>query len=167
MIQALTNNIADAIAVYGTTALVFLQCVLLGMGVFFGAYGLLLLQQAYRSFLKMRQTKKESVMDVKAREILEQLGFTLEPEYARQNIRVFQDGKPLDMPVRPDLIVSKGGKSYVVNLKGSEQDQLSYPETRRALLEYYVTYRPNGILLMDMENRRIHDIRFDLFASDF
>lgn len=140
---------------------------LLWAGIFSGAYGFFMLQRAWRRFQAYRAAKQADVSDQKAREILEQLGFTLEPEYARQNIRVFQDGNPIDLPVRPDLIVSKGGKSYVVNVKDAQGDQLSQPDKRRALLEYYVTYRPNGILLMDMENRRIHDVRFDLFAPDF
>jgi hypothetical protein len=65
------------------------------------------------------------------------------------------------------MLVSKGGKSYVVDVKARhEGPRLSYPQTRRQLLEYFVTYKPDGVLLMDMENKRVHEIRFDLLTPD-
>ena len=137
-------------------------------GVFAGAYGYHVVSQLWADYRRKLQGKTGEVMDEKARKILEHLGFSIENDYAKHTLRVMQDGQPLDLPVRPDIIASKGGKSYVVDIKQkSEFSQLSDPKTRQQLLEYYVTYKPNGILLMDMENKRIHDIRFDLFASDF
>ena len=142
--------------------------VLLWAGIFLGACGFYAAQQLWQRFRQHRRQENAQAMQERAAKILENLGFSLQPEYMRQNLRILQDGQPLDSPVRPELFVNKGGKSYVVNIKERQAlQQLSDPHTRQQLLEYYVTYKPNGILLMDMENRRIHDIRFDLFASDF
>ena len=136
-------------------------------GVFAGAYGYHVGSQLFRDYRSRRLKTSGDVMDDKARKILEHLGFSVENDYAKHTMRVFQDGQPLDLPVQPDIIVSKGGKSYVVDImQKNEMSQVSDPKTRRQLLEYFVAYKPDGVLLMDMENKRIHDIRFDLLSPE-
>lgn len=168
LIQSVSMAVMAGVGAHPQLVFSFFLVVLVWMGVFIGAYGFYVAQRAIRYFHDAQIQKDASQVDQNARLILEQMGFSIAKNIDKQIIRVYQDGNPLDVPIRPDMLVSKGGKSYVVDIKTKHQrPRLSYPETRRQLLEYYVTYKPDGVLLMDMENKRIHDVRFDLFTNGF
>ncbi len=54
----------------------------------------------------------------------------------------------------------KNGRTYVVEVKSGSQNKITNRETRRQLLEYFLAYRPYGIILFDMETKKFSEIKF-------
>ena len=80
---------------------------------------------------------------------------------------LFIDDKPNDVTVRADMIVRKGNKIYVAEVKtGEKVTSPKYRETRRQLLEYFFVYQPNGLLLIDMEKRKIKTVVYSFLKCD-
>ena len=63
--------------------------------------------------------------------------------------------------MRIDYLVKKRGKVYVVEVKSGEKTSyITNRETRRQMLEYYFAYQPKGILLLNMKNKSISEVKF-------
>jgi Holliday junction resolvase len=63
--------------------------------------------------------------------------------------------------IRIDYLVRKKGKVYVVEVKSGEKNPyITNRETRRQMLEYYLAYQPNGIILLNMRNKSISEVKF-------
>lgn len=60
-----------------------------------------------------------------------------------------------------DYIVKKGGKTYIVEVKsGKSAIMLSDKNTRRQLLEYDFVIPNDGVILLDMENKKLQLVEF-------
>ncbi|MDA3853956.1 MAG: hypothetical protein PF444_06935 [Bacteroidales bacterium] len=60
-----------------------------------------------------------------------------------------------------DYIVKKGRKTYIVEVKsGKSAIKLSDKNTRRQLLEYDFVIPNDGVILLDMENRKLQLVEF-------
>ena len=71
------------------------------------------------------------------------------------------DGRPVDVHSRADLLVMKGGHTYIAEVKtGTEAPDPTRPATRRQLLEYLHAFPVRGVLLVDMVERQIHEVQF-------
>lgn len=78
-------------------------------------------------------------------------------------ILTYVDGRPNIGYVQADFIVEKNGKKYVAEVKAGELvSDPNEPSTRRQLLEYKFAYKPMGILLVNMLDKTIHRIDFEL-----
>lgn len=63
--------------------------------------------------------------------------------------------------IRIDFLVKKKGKVYVVEVKNGEKNPyITNRETRRQMLEYYHAYQPHGIILLNMRNKNISEVKF-------
>lgn len=107
--------------------------------------------------------KKARKAEKKAAVLLEQAGYQLLESQKRTAITTFVDGEAHINHVQADFIVEKQGKVYVVEVKtGNEATKITTAATRRQLLEYCYVYKPDGILLLDMECGQIKEIKFEL-----
>jgi hypothetical protein len=71
------------------------------------------------------------------------------------------DGEEFESFIIADYIVRKGSKTYVVEVKSQEIASRIYePSVRRQLLEYFLTFKPDGVLLVDMSGKKIHRVEF-------
>ena len=71
------------------------------------------------------------------------------------------DGAPVEAAVRADLLVKRRGRTYVAEVKtGRLVTDPSFPATRRQLLEYALIFQPDGVLLVDVDARRVHQVDF-------
>ena len=96
-----------------------------------------------------------------AEQLLVDRGFRVLRKQFRQPWTITVDGSTEQVQLRADLLVEKGAKQYVVEVKtGSVAPNIRTPATRRQLLEYSLAYDVDGVLLVDMEKRRIHRIGF-------
>ena len=60
-----------------------------------------------------------------------------------------------------DYIVEKGGKTYIVEVKsGKSAITLSDRNTRRQMLEYDFVIPNDGVILLDMENKKLQLVEF-------
>jgi len=68
--------------------------------------------------------------------------------------------------VRIDYLARKKGKVYVVEVKSGEKiPYITNRETRRQMLEYYLAYQPSGILLLNMKNKSISEVKFQFEST--
>ena len=98
-----------------------------------------------------------------AERLLSNSGFRVLRRQYRQPWTIAVDGSTEQVELRADLLVEKGSKQYVVEVKtGAIAPNIRTAATRRQLLEYRLAYDVDGALLVDMEKRRIHRIDFFL-----
>jgi len=72
------------------------------------------------------------------------------------------DGEPVDVAARPDLLLSRDGRTYVADVKtGALAPDPTRPQTRRQLLEYQRVLSPDGLLLIDVDAGRIVEVAFE------
>jgi hypothetical protein len=65
---------------------------------------------------------------------------------------VFADGEPLEIGLRADLLVARGDRTYIAEVKtGRLAPRLDHAATRRQLLEYRMAFGVDGVLLVDAE----------------
>ena len=70
------------------------------------------------------------------------------------------DGEVLTARVEADLLVSRDGRRYVVEVKTGRGTRPTRRETRRQLLEYALAYDVDGVLLLDADADRLYDVAF-------
>ncbi|MGB9859766.1 MAG: hypothetical protein ACPLQP_07540 [Moorellaceae bacterium] len=94
---------------------------------------------------------------------LTEQGYQIIDLQRRVPVVMLVDGREYKGAVQADLVVRKGGKMYIVEVKSGRQgEEPARATTRRQLLEYFLVYRPHGLLLLDMHTRKIHRISFRL-----
>ncbi len=71
------------------------------------------------------------------------------------------DGRRVPYRVRADYLLRKGNKTYVAEVKtGNQAVSFLQSHTRRQLLEYYLVYQPQAVLLVDGEEGKIEEVVF-------
>jgi len=96
-----------------------------------------------------------------AGEFLRELGYELLGSQVAAEYAVLVDGETRTIGIRADFLVERGGRKYVAEVKtGAVATRIETPATRRQLLEYLVAFDVHGILLVDMEARRLHAVTF-------
>lgn len=71
------------------------------------------------------------------------------------------DGRHRPVELRADYLVRRGSERFVAEVKtGRVAPCLATAATRRQLLEYRLAYAADGVLLVDMAQRRIHEVVF-------
>ncbi len=143
-------------------ALLFLGAAMLG------AAGLANAWRRYRLRRKLGQRAHQGRQGERAAcQLLRQSGYHILDVQRTQQGAVHVDGTPHSYHVRADYLVESNrgatrGRRYVVEVKtGHEAPQPTSRATRRQLLEYQHVYDVDGILLADMQSRKLHHIRFD------
>jgi len=119
--------------------------------------------KAFISFKMSRRVELGQISQEEAENLLKRKGFRIVGKQKRADIITYVDGKPNLGYVQADFIVEKNKKMYVAEVKAGEMvASPTEPSTRRQLLEYKFAYKPMGILLVDMTDRSIHEIDFEL-----
>lgn len=108
-----------------------------------------------KRFAKSRQAEKE------AENFLKKKGYTIVDIQKSKSILIAIGDKIHRYLIRIDYLVRKKGKIYVVEVKSGEKNPyITNRETRRQMLEYYLAYQPNGIILLNMKNKSISEVKF-------
>jgi len=103
------------------------------------------------------------IAEEEAEKLLEKYGFKIVDRQRKASIITYVNGKPNIGFVQADFIVRKRGKTFVAEAKSGEfAPGISEPSTRRQLLEYEFVYKPDGLLLIDMNEKLIKQIEFGL-----
>jgi hypothetical protein len=128
--------------------------------------GIIILRQFLKWFTRWRLIKQGRIArsaETEAEQFLIDLGYKIVGRQCRAPLEVYMDGCKIEAYVQADLLVEKDKKVFVAEVKsGQEAVRITNSGTRRQLLEYYVTYRPEGILLVDMFNRKVHLVEFKI-----
>ncbi len=103
----------------------------------------------------------------RAEEILRKNGYRILSYQERKKYNLKVDDDIEEVVVIADYIVKKGRKIYVVEVKtGRDAPLPRNTGTRRQLLEYYLAFEVDGVLLLDMEDERIREIEFSFVVNE-
>jgi hypothetical protein len=100
-----------------------------------------------------------------AGKLLKKLGYTLLARQAPASYSVLLDGEMQTFQLSADYIVVKDGKKLVAEVKTGKAVKLDDPATRRQMLEYQLAFGADSLLLVDMESKLVHNVRFPLPRS--
>jgi hypothetical protein len=118
-----------------------------------------------RSRFQQRAWRRAKAAEDEAVSLLEEAGFKILARQPLRRVNIMVDGKVVGFEIRPDFLLKKGKRLYVGEVKsGKETAFLFRPSIRRQLLEYFVAYRPYGVILVDGEQREIHQVFFPELA---
>lgn len=130
------------------------------VGLFVGSLLFYNILKYTKSWSIKRKLAKAKRAEKKAADLLRKAGYKITGIQVRVPITTWIDDKPYQNYVKADFLAKKYGKIYVVEVKTGDGVNPVKPETRRQLLEYYLVFKPHGILLMDMEENKIKEIGF-------
>ncbi|MEQ1566040.1 MAG: hypothetical protein ABMA64_10415 [Myxococcota bacterium] len=101
-----------------------------------------------------------------AERLLERLGFEVLERQVTGVWWMEVDGDPREVRCRADLLVRRKDRRFVAEVKtGDRAPSPTLPATRRQLLEYTLAFEVDGVLLLDMERRRVRVVRFPRFPD--
>jgi hypothetical protein len=108
-----------------------------------------------------RARKRGRAGEQAALALVERSGFVIDALQPARQWTIVCDGEAQAIELRADLLVSRAGRKYVAEVKtGTIAPHLQTSATRRQLLEYSVAYGVDGVLLVDVEAQRIHEVSF-------
>lgn len=129
-------------------------------GVFLGGALVYFVERLWRNNRLRRRMAKARAGEKKAVKFLEQRGYHILDVQLSTAVTIYLNDKPHTSQVRADLLVRKGRKKYIVEVKTGKQGSGTLPHVRRQLLEYYLVYQPDGVLLLDMEKEKLREVKF-------
>jgi hypothetical protein len=119
----------------------------------------------YAGWLRRRQWSRAQKAEARAAVILERLGYKVLGTQVEEAYQLAVDGRSMSISVRADYLVSRNGRRFVAEVKsGRFAPLLATPATRRQLLEYLVAFQADGVLLVDGETQRVHEVVFPVPA---
>lgn len=118
-------------------------------------------RRSYRRWARRRQWSRAQQAETAAFRRLRNLGYDILGAQVPASYELLVDGQPTTISLRADYVVERHGKTYVAEVKsGQWAPSLANAATRRQLLEYRLAFRVDGVLLVDGETRRVHQIVF-------
>lgn len=77
------------------------------------------------------------------------------------------NGEVREVTCRADLLLRYRGCLYVADVKtGRDAPNPQLPATRRQLLEYLLAFDADGVLIVDMNRKRIYEVSFPGLLAD-
>ncbi len=121
---------------------------------------------SHRWYVRLRLRRKWAharSVELQAARLLVDSGYTLLGDQVETRYAVFVDGKSTEIRLRADYLVSRAGRQFVAEVKsGLVAPRLDTAATRRQLLEYLVAFKVDGVLLVDGEEREVHEVTFPM-----
>ena len=97
--------------------------------------------------------------EMRAEGVLRAAGFDVLERQVRGTWTVYAADEPLEIGLRADLLVARGGRRYVAEVKtGRVAPRLDHAATRRQLLEYRIAFGVDGVLLVDADAERVTSV---------
>lgn len=113
-----------------------------------------------------RRARVASRAEHDAEDLLLTRGFSVVARQPRTTWQLVVDGASVPVDVRADLLVTRGGRRFVAEVKsGPVASRIETAATRRQLLEYALAYDADGVLLVDMERNRVHEVSVPTIRS--
>lgn len=108
-----------------------------------------------------KRFKRASKKEYEAKSFLEKKGFKVIQCQKEFSYTLLLNKQETTVNLRFDYIVEKSGKRFIAEVKtGKTAININHAPTRRQLLEYCYATGSKGILLVDMENKKISTIEF-------
>lgn len=101
--------------------------------------------------------------EIQAVKLLQKAGYDIIDTQKRVQVKTKIDGVNYTNTIIADLIVKKNGKTYLVEVKtGKQTERLTASNIRRQLLEYFLVFKPHGLILFNMSEKKMHQVEFEL-----
>lgn len=121
------------------------------------------MRRAHRRRVAQQRMGRALVGERRAAELLERAGYSITGAQVPTRYALQVDGASEVFEVRADYLVEKDGRSWVAEVKtGAFAPRLETAATRRQLIEYAVAFRATGVLLVDVEAKRIRVVELPL-----
>lgn len=122
--------------------------------------GIALLVRAWiRSWRARARARRAIRGERRAELLLESRGYAIESRQHPGALVLEVDGAPHESALRCDLIVTRGGRRFVAEVKtGALAPRLEHAPTRRQIVEYLLAFDADAVLLVDPERARIREI---------
>lgn len=93
--------------------------------------------------------------------LLERAGYAVVETQPSALVAVRVDGVRYDCGVRADALVTRKGQRWIAEIKsGPESAKITNRATRRQLMEYAYAFECDGILLVNVLERKVHEVHF-------
>ena len=126
-----------------------------------------LLEKCARRLRARRRARRARAGELEAEAVLQRLGYRVVDRQPATTWSVRLDADVIPIDVRADLLVSRSGRQYIAEVKtGNKAPEIRTAATRRQLLEYLHAYPVDGVLLVDMAEKRVHELDFGTVARE-
>ncbi|AEG61277.1 hypothetical protein [Desulforamulus ruminis] len=133
------------------------------LGILIGGFLLYNMIKLFQSAASRRRVLKAGKAELAARKFLSSEGYKILSVQERVPVVTKINGKSHKSHIQADLIVQKGKEVFVVDVKtGQVAQQPNSPEIRRQLLEYYLVYQTDGVLVLDMDQKKLYRMEFQV-----
>ena len=114
-----------------------------------------------------RRFRRARKGELEAEQLLRRRGYTVLDDQVRRTSHLLVDGERVEYEVRADLLATRRGRTYVVEVKtGKAAPRPTHAATRRQLREYAEVYEADGLLLADMSAGALRAIEFPRRGSE-
>ncbi|MGI6225426.1 MAG: hypothetical protein ACOYJ1_04140 [Peptococcales bacterium] len=137
------------------------------LGILLGSFLFFFINKKYKTYKIKKMLRNARRGEKDAISFLNKAGYYIVDIQKKHPITVYIDDKPHASFVQADFIVSKSGKKYIVEVKTGKRTRATTALVRRQLLEYYLVFKPHGILLLDMENVTLQKVEFQFGKFNF
>lgn len=101
-----------------------------------------------------------------AEALLRRHGYVTIARQVRATYLVQLDDRPVNVDLYADFVVERGGRRLVAEVKtGQRAPRFEHAETRRQLLEYQLGFGVDSVLLIEVEQARLREVRFPLLET--
>ena len=118
------------------------------------------IREIYKNLKFYLYKKKGKKAEQKAIKLLKKNGYKIESFQTTAKGKLLQDDETLTFLIRADLIVSKGKKKFIAEVKSGKAASIEEINTRRQLLEYSKVFNNKNLILIDTEKNKIKKIEF-------
>ena len=137
-----------------------LEIFLLIILIFFFLYLGWKIKEVYKNIKFYLYKRKGKKAEQKAIRLLKKNGYKIESFQTTAKGKLLQDDEKVNFFIRADLIVSKGKKKFIAEVKSGKAASIEEINTRRQLLEYSKVFNNNNLILIDTEKNKIKKIEF-------
>lgn len=124
-----------------------------------------LVRRAWARQRRVRRALAAGAAERRAESLLRRRGYRVVGRQVRRRWPVVVGGRRDHVDLRVDLVVTRGGRRFVAEVKhGDLVASAAHGPTRRQLLEYLLAYGTDGVLLVDAGAGTIDEIRFPRLA---
>jgi hypothetical protein len=127
----------------------------------------LAIQRAYGRAQRRRRWARSQAAELEAPRLLRDLGYEVLGAQVPGKYTLIVDGEPISFALRADYLVERNDLTYVAEVKsGKLAPRLNHGSTRRQLLEYLIAFQTDGVLLVDGETQRVHEVVFPIASRE-
>lgn len=110
---------------------------------------------------RVRRQRIATSAEKHAEKLLRRAGFSIVDRQVTGTWILLVDGEPATLSCRADLVVKRGGQTFIAEVKsGTVGARPTHPATRRQLLEYRMAFEVDGVLLVDVPASRVMEVTF-------